>query len=85
MNAKILRQLFGKRVRSLRRLRDLTQEALADSTGLSAEYISRIERGLTSPSFDSIATLAMGLSVEPQSLFDFDQLERGRLQSEESE
>lgn len=72
-------------MRSLRRLRDLTQEEFADSTGLSAEYISRIERGLTSPSFDSIATLAMGLGVEPRSLFDFEQFGRDRLQSEENE
>ena len=85
MDSKTLRLLFGRRVRSLRRLRDLTQEELADSTGLSVEYISRIERGLTSPSFDSIAILAKSLQAEPQSLFDFEQLNRDRLQSEENE
>ncbi|WP_416208852.1 helix-turn-helix domain-containing protein [Chloroflexus sp.] len=74
MDSITLRRLFGRRVRSLRRLRDLTQEDLADRTGLSAEYISRIERGLASPSFESIASIAKVLSVEPYSLFDFKQL-----------
>lgn len=72
-------------MRSLRRLRDLTQEQLADLTGLSSEYISRVERGLSSPSFDSIAALANGLSTDPQNLFDFKQLGFNDLEQEESE
>jgi transcriptional regulator with XRE-family HTH domain len=84
VDAKTLQALFGKRVRFLRRTRDLTQEALADNTGLSAEYISRIERGLTSPSFESIVILARALEVDPQSLFDFGQLGTSKTLPEEN-
>jgi transcriptional regulator with XRE-family HTH domain len=49
---------FGKRVRSLRRSNDFTQEQLAATIGCSTEYISRIERGLASPSFEILSALA---------------------------
>lgn len=76
MDATTLQALFGRRVRSLRKLRDLTQEDLAEATQLSAEYISKVERGLASPSFDVIARLAGVLGVAPSELFDFTELKR---------
>jgi transcriptional regulator with XRE-family HTH domain len=69
-----LRALFGRRVRMCRRRHDVTQEELAEDLGLSPEYVSRIERGLASPSFDVIAKLAQELLVEPKDLFDFSSL-----------
>ena len=74
MDATTLKKLFGRRVRSLRKLRDMTQEELAESSALSAEYVSRIERGMTSTSFEVIAKLAQALEVEPSSLFTFEEL-----------
>ncbi len=53
----------------------MTQEKLAEYCDLSPEYISHIERGKASPSFDVIAGLSKELNVEPQSLFDFAGLE----------
>jgi transcriptional regulator with XRE-family HTH domain len=44
--------LFGYRVRAARRLRDLTQEALADQVGVSQAFISMIERGTITASGD---------------------------------
>jgi len=66
-----LRHLFGRRVRVLRRGQDVTQEKLAELCDLSPEYISHIERGKASPSFDVMAALARELQVEPSGLFDF--------------
>jgi transcriptional regulator with XRE-family HTH domain len=63
---------FGRRIRCLRKAEDITQERLAESVGCSTEYISRIERGLVSPSFETIARLAEALNVRPHALFDFD-------------
>ncbi|MCG8608731.1 helix-turn-helix domain-containing protein [bacterium] len=74
MDTAKLKGLFGRRVRSLRKLRDLTQEELAEATSLSAEYVSKVERGLASPSFDVIAKLASALQVDPSALFDFTEL-----------
>jgi transcriptional regulator with XRE-family HTH domain len=53
----------------------VTQEKLAEYCDLSPEYISHIERGRASPSFDVIAGLSDELDVDPQSLFDFTGLE----------
>ena len=69
MDAATLKTLFGRRVRLHRKLQDLTQEELAEATQLSIEYISKIERGLVSPSFEVIAGLATALHVNPSELF----------------
>jgi len=61
MDAEALKKKFGRRVRSLRKLRDLTQEQLAEAGGISPEYVGKIERGQASPSFDSITRLASAI------------------------
>lgn len=75
-----LKTSFGKRIRSLRRVRDLTQEELAESVGCSTEYVSRIERGLVSPSFEILSALATALKVDVSALFDFSELSPRKLQ-----
>ncbi|WP_204754001.1 helix-turn-helix domain-containing protein [Herpetosiphon giganteus] len=71
INGVELRKQFGRRIRYLRRLNDLTQNQLAERTNYSTEYISRIERGIGNPSFDTIAALATALDVEASTLFMF--------------
>jgi transcriptional regulator with XRE-family HTH domain len=67
----IAKQLFGKRVKLLRRNRNLTQAELAEIVSLSVNYISQIETGIASPTFETIVKLASGLQVELKDLFDF--------------
>lgn len=67
---------FGKRLRQLRRQKDLTQEQLAEVTGLSVDSISNIERGINAPSFQTLERLAKALSVSVAELFQFD-LDKG--------
>lgn len=69
-----LRKNFGRRVRILRRIQDITQTQLAERTNYSTEYISRLERGIGNPSFDTIAALARALNVQPHDLFNFSTL-----------
>lgn len=76
MNTKTLKKKFGLRVRSIRVSRKLTQEELAEEAGLSPEYVSRIERGKASPSFETIISIASALGVELSTLFDFSDLEK---------
>jgi transcriptional regulator with XRE-family HTH domain len=64
-----LRELFGTSLRQCRRARRLTQAQLAEATDLSLEMIGRLERGLTAPSFDTIAALVTALQVAPVELF----------------
>jgi len=64
-----LKELFGASLRQCRRSRGLTQAQLAGATDLSLEMIGRLERGLTAPSFETIASLATALQVTPAVLF----------------
>ena len=62
-------RLFGRHVRSCRRARGLTQEALADRSTLSADTIRRLEHGSFSPSLDTLRKLCTGLSLQLSTLF----------------
>ncbi|WP_176636888.1 helix-turn-helix domain-containing protein [Desulfolutivibrio sulfoxidireducens] len=56
-------------MRHLRQSRDLTQAVLSERIGISLDYLSKIERGLASPSFFVIEKLSRHFSVSPASLF----------------
>lgn len=47
-----LRVQFGRRLRQLRRQKDLIQEQLAEAARISVDMLSNIERGVNAPSFD---------------------------------
>jgi transcriptional regulator with XRE-family HTH domain len=55
---------FGQRVRQLRLAADLTQEALAEASGLHPTFISNVERGYRMPTLGTMLRLAEGLGVE---------------------
>jgi transcriptional regulator with XRE-family HTH domain len=69
MNTK---ERIGLRIKSLRRGRGLTQDQVAERTGLSLNYLSRIERGLENPTLDTFLAFASALKVEPLDLFTID-------------
>lgn len=66
-----LREKFGNRVRFLRSDRGLTQEQLSGRAGISVDFLSLIERGKNSPSFDNLDDLAGALGVPVAELFSF--------------
>lgn len=55
---------FGDRVRQLRTDAELSQEELAQRSGLHPTYISQVERGRRNPTLESMASIARGLSVD---------------------
>ena len=59
----------GRRIRELRRARQLSLEAVVARTDLSIGFVSQIERGLSSPSLRVLATLADVLGVGIAALF----------------
>jgi transcriptional regulator with XRE-family HTH domain len=67
---------FGSRVTKLRLKRGLSQEQLADITGLHRTQISLIERGRRSPRLDTIIRLAKALNINPAKLIPFDRKEK---------
>lgn len=66
-----LRIRFGKKLRQLRRQKDLTQEQLAERADISVEFLSLMERGINSPSFKSLEKLSDALGVPVKELFEF--------------
>lgn len=60
---------FGKKVAGLRQERNLTQDQLADKTGLSIDTISAIERGRRWARLTTLHQLADGLKISTDQLF----------------
>lgn len=60
-----LRQTLACNLRRLRRVRRLSQEALADLTGIDRTYVSALEHQRYSASLDMIDRLAVALQVAP--------------------
>ena len=65
-------KVFGKRVRALRRAKDMTQEQLAERAGLSLQSVGEIERGRGNPTLVNIERLSAALEEDLASLFDLD-------------
>lgn len=60
--------VLGKNLRAARKSRELTQEDLAQRTGIQAGEISRIERGKRDPQVSTVERLAQGLDIEADEL-----------------
>jgi transcriptional regulator with XRE-family HTH domain len=54
---------LGQNVRRRREARELTQEKLAEKSGLDPTYISDIERGRRNPGIKNVARLAKALGL----------------------
>ncbi|GAB3270141.1 helix-turn-helix domain-containing protein [Sinomonas notoginsengisoli] len=60
---------IGSRIRAARQSQRMTIEQVADATGLTKGFLSRVERDLTSPSVASLVTLCQVLSLDIGDLF----------------
>jgi len=63
---------FGRKLKDIRKQKNLTQEQLAETVGVSAEFISNIERGINAPSFKTLENLSRKLDIPVWKLFKFD-------------
>lgn len=61
---------FGKRVRTLREAKGVSQEELAENAGLDRTYISSVERGKRNISLLNIERIAKALAVKPAKLLE---------------
>jgi transcriptional regulator with XRE-family HTH domain len=72
---------FGRRVSSLRRRGDLDREELARLSGMSTNYLWRIEQGLIVPNLRNIARLALALEVPLSFLLENIDISKVRLEN----
>lgn len=60
---------LGARMQALRADRELTQEVVADRIGISQKYLSELERGQKSPSWETLVAIAhKGFEIKLASL-----------------
>ena len=64
------RRLLGHAIWSTRKKAGITQEKLAEKANLSTVFISRVERGVESPSVDNLVKIAKALGVKVADLVD---------------
>src|SRR5512133_4260955 len=65
-----LEESLGNRLRELRRQQGLSLRALAEKSGLSANTLSLIENGKTSPSVATLQQIAIALNIPITSFFE---------------
>jgi transcriptional regulator with XRE-family HTH domain len=63
-----MRKLVGRNAVKWRKAANLTQEALAERSGFSQQYISGLEQGLRNPTIVSLFELAQALGCTPVDL-----------------
>ena len=61
-------QKFGERVKKQRLLAQLTQDKLAQMSGISLSFLGHIERGTRKASLDTVVKLSNALKVSPNYL-----------------
>lgn len=69
---KLILVRFGKRIRELRRGRELSQKQLGELTGFHHNYVGMIERGERNPSLENIAVFANAFEISLSELFTFE-------------
>lgn len=67
---RILVSKVSETIRNLRSQKRLSQEKLAELSGLDRTYISGVERGIRNITLESLESIIIGLSVTPEEFFN---------------
>ena len=67
-NPEILAKAFGAVLREVRKERGISQEDLGFESGYHRTYVSLLERGIKSPSLQTIFELSRALDIPPSEL-----------------
>ena len=62
---------LGKQIKLLRESAHLTQEKLAEKSGISLDYLGKIEGTINKPGLKTLLKISNALSVPMKKLFDF--------------
>ena len=66
------KKLLGIRIKELRKMRELSQEKLAEKVNIDPKHLSRIEVGRSFPSMDTLTEISKSLKVDLKDLFEFE-------------
>ncbi|KOY14296.1 helix-turn-helix domain-containing protein [Paenibacillus xylanivorans] len=66
---KTLRNSVGERIRAIRKAKGLTQQQLAELSGLDDAYIGSVERGERNFSIDTLEKIILGLNIPIHQIF----------------
>lgn len=69
-----LKQRVGLRIKTVRERRGLTQAALGEHIGRSADAVSQIERGINVPRLETLEKMADCLDVSISTFFEVDEV-----------
>lgn len=72
MNEDELYKSLGKQIKFLRENAHLTQEKLAEKSGISLDYLGKIEVNINKPGLKTLIKISNALSVPMKRLFDFE-------------
>lgn len=64
------KNLIGERIRSIRNVRNLSIEALAEQSGIGVDILEKIEMGTEIPVISMLVKISRGLGVRPGTLLD---------------
>lgn len=67
-------KLVGSNIKEIRKLKKLTQEELAEKSGLQTSYLAGVERGDRNITIQTLEKITKGLEEAPSSIFKFDTL-----------
>lgn len=71
-NPNKLKSLLGRRLRTLRTAKGLTQQALGEKAGVHYKFLGEVERGERFPSAEILFKLASALELAPRDLLTFE-------------
>jgi transcriptional regulator with XRE-family HTH domain len=74
---KTRRFFLGKAVRFLRETKNMNQRQLAGESGIDATEISRLEKGKSNPTHETLHRLAEGLDVPCSQIFTLEEIFAG--------
>ena len=61
-------ELLGENIQRVRKFRGMNQQELADAIGINMQSLSKIERGVNFPTFDTLKKITSVLGVTPNEL-----------------
>lgn len=78
------RKLIGKKIRSIRKEKGLTQVELAEKAQLMYQYVGAVERGSRNISLDSLERIITALDVDFEEILNLENMNKNLLSEEET-